>query len=49
VTSGHREGLMLESEELAGGLRRRKETVDAHVATLQADFAAEETASAQIG
>jgi circadian clock protein KaiC len=35
-------GLKLESEELAGALRRRKETIDAHVATLRADFAAEE-------
>jgi hypothetical protein len=35
-------GLILESDELAGVLRRRKETVDAHVATLRADFAAEE-------
>jgi circadian clock protein KaiC len=35
-------GLKLESEELAGALKRRRETVDAHVATLRADFAAEE-------
>jgi circadian clock protein KaiC len=35
-------GLMVESEELAGALRHRRETVDAHVATLRADFAAEE-------
>ena len=35
-------GLLLESEELAGALARRRETVDAHVATLRADFAAEE-------
>jgi len=35
-------GLLLESKELAGALRRRKDTVDAQVATLRADFAAEE-------
>jgi circadian clock protein KaiC len=37
------QGLMLESDELAQALERRRETVDAHVATLRADFAAEET------
>jgi len=36
------EGVILESEELARALRRRRETVDAHVATLRADFEAEE-------
>ena len=36
------EGVILESEELAQALRRRRETVDAHVATLRADFEAEE-------
>jgi circadian clock protein KaiC len=36
------EGVILEAEELAGALRRRKDTVDAHVATLRADFEAEE-------
>ena len=36
------EGVILESEELGRALRRRKETVDAHVATLRADFEAEE-------
>jgi circadian clock protein KaiC len=36
------EGVGLETEELAQALRRRKETVDAHVATLRADFEAEE-------
>jgi circadian clock protein KaiC len=36
------EGVIGESEELARALRRRKETVDAHVATLLADFEAEE-------
>ena len=35
-------GLRLESEELAGALRRRRETFDAHAATLRVDFAAEE-------
>jgi circadian clock protein KaiC len=34
--------LSLESEELASALQHRRETVDAHVATLRADFAAEE-------
>jgi circadian clock protein KaiC len=37
----HAEGVILESEELARALRRRRETVDAHVATLRADFEAE--------
>jgi circadian clock protein KaiC len=37
------ESLSLESEELATALARRKATVDAHVATLRADFAAEES------
>jgi len=36
------ETLSLESAELASALERRRETVDAHVATLLADFAAEE-------
>lgn len=36
------EGLSLESAELASALERRRETVDAHVATLRADYAAEE-------
>ena len=36
------EGLSQESAELARALERRRESVDAHVATLQADFAAEE-------
>ena len=36
------QGLSLESEELANALENRRETVNAHVATLQADFAAEE-------
>jgi circadian clock protein KaiC len=35
-------GLGRESEELARALEHRRETVDAHVATLRADFAAEE-------
>jgi hypothetical protein len=39
---------MLESEELAGALQRRKEAVDARVATLQADFAAEEVLTARL-
>jgi len=34
--------LWQESEELASALERRRESVDAHVATLRADFAAEE-------
>jgi len=36
------EGLSLESEKLATALEHRRESVDAHVATLRADFAAEE-------
>src|SRR6185436_17546479 len=36
------EGVILESEEVARALRRRRETVDAHVATWRADFEAEE-------
>jgi len=36
------QGLSLESAELARALERRRETVDAHVATLRADLAAEE-------
>ena len=36
------EGLSRESEELSRALEQRRETVDAHVATLRADFAAEE-------
>ena len=36
------QGMSLESAELARALERRKETVDAHVATLLADLAAEE-------
>jgi circadian clock protein KaiC len=36
------QGLTLESEELARALERRRESVESHVATLQADFAAEE-------
>ncbi|HYO18495.1 MAG TPA: circadian clock protein KaiC [Dermatophilaceae bacterium] len=36
------QGLSRESEELASALEDRRETVDAHVATLHADFAAEE-------
>jgi circadian clock protein KaiC len=36
------QGLSLESDELARALERRRETVDAHVATLRADLAAEE-------
>jgi circadian clock protein KaiC len=36
------QGLSTESEELARALEDRRETVDAHVATLHADFAAEE-------
>ena len=36
------QGLSLESAELARALEHRRETVDAHVATLRADFAAEE-------
>lgn len=35
-------GMSLESAELTGALERRRETVDAHVATLRADFEAEE-------
>ena len=36
------EGLSKESAELVRALERRRESVDAHVATLRADFAAEE-------
>jgi circadian clock protein KaiC len=36
------QGMSLESAELARALERRRETVDAHVATLLADLAAEE-------
>ena len=36
------QGMSLESTELARALERRRETVDAHVATLRADFEAEE-------
>jgi len=36
------QGMSLESAELARALERRRETVDAHVATLRADLAAEE-------
>jgi circadian clock protein KaiC len=35
-------GLTLESEELARALERRRESVEAHVAQLRADFVAEE-------
>jgi circadian clock protein KaiC len=37
------DGLSQESEQLARALERRRESVEAHVATLQADFAAEES------
>jgi circadian clock protein KaiC len=37
------EGLSQESEQLARALERRRESVEAHVATLQADLAAEES------
>jgi len=36
------QGMSLESAELGRALERRRETVDAHVATLRADFEAEE-------
>jgi circadian clock protein KaiC len=36
------QGMSLESADLAHALERRRETVDAHVATLRADFEAEE-------
>jgi circadian clock protein KaiC len=36
------EGLSLESEDLARALEHRRESVDAHVSTMRADFAAEE-------
>jgi circadian clock protein KaiC len=36
------ESMSLESEELARALEQRRETVDAHVATLRDDFVAEE-------
>ena len=36
------QGMSQESAELASALERRRETVDAHVATLRADFEAEE-------
>jgi len=36
------QGMSLESQELAQALERRRDTVDAHVATLRDDFAAEE-------
>jgi circadian clock protein KaiC len=42
------EGLSLESEKLATALEHRRESVDAHVATLQADFAAEERLTRQL-
>ena len=35
-------GLSQESEELAGALERRRESVEAHISSLQADFGAEE-------
>jgi circadian clock protein KaiC len=41
-------GLSLESEELARALEHRRETVDAHVATLKADLAAEERLTQQL-
>ena len=41
-------GLSQESEELASALERRRETVDAHVATLRDDFAAEERLTQQL-
>jgi circadian clock protein KaiC len=36
------QGLSLESDELAQALEHRRETVDAHVAQMRADFEAEE-------
>jgi circadian clock protein KaiC len=41
-------GLSQESEELARALEHRRETVDAHVATLRDDFAAEERLTQQL-
>jgi circadian clock protein KaiC len=41
-------GLSLESEELSRALEHRRETVDAHVATLKADLAAEERLTQQL-
>jgi len=41
-------GLSQESEELAGALERRRETFDAHMATLRDDFAAEERLTQQL-
>src|SRR5664280_420373 len=42
------QGLTLESQELARALERRRESVESHVATLQADFAAEERLAQQL-
>jgi circadian clock protein KaiC len=42
------EVLSLESERLATALEQRSESVDAHVATLRADFAAEERLTRQL-
>jgi circadian clock protein KaiC len=42
------QGLTLESEELARALERLRESVESHVATLQADFAAEERLTQQL-
>ena len=42
------EGLSLESEKLATALEHRRESVDAHVATLRADYAAEERLTRQL-
>jgi circadian clock protein KaiC len=41
-------GLSQEAEELARALEHRRETVDAHVATLRDDFAAEERLAQQL-
>jgi circadian clock protein KaiC len=42
------QGLSQESADLARALEQRRETVDAHVATLRADFAAEERLSQRL-
>jgi len=42
------QGLSLESQELVRALEHRRETVDAHVATMRADFEAEERLTQQL-
>jgi len=42
------QGMSLESQELAQALERRRDTVDAHVAPLRDDFAAEERLAQQL-